>query len=148
MNERNTVEVLRSVTERTLRYDFSVWFWGDAIAIDGLLDAADALGLDRPYDHAKRYLESWSQRPLDWVDHLTPGSALLRVWEREHNDSVLEAALRLATRLNESTPRASGAPLYRPDIPSYRHAVWVDSIYHVPPILRRVGPCHGRCGVV
>jgi hypothetical protein len=29
-----------------LRFDFSVWFWGDAIAFDGLIDAAQLLSIE------------------------------------------------------------------------------------------------------
>jgi unsaturated rhamnogalacturonyl hydrolase len=128
----STRELLSAVVARTLDYDFTIWFWGDAIAIDGLLDAAEALDDECAYDRAKQFLVNWSQRDIGWVDHLTPGGALLRIWRRENDGRLLDAALRLARRLNNETPRAGGAPLYRPDVPTYRHAVWVDSLYHVP----------------
>ena len=43
IEERTAATLLRLLAERTLRYDFTVWFWGDAIAVDGLLDAAELL---------------------------------------------------------------------------------------------------------
>lgn len=126
-------DLLRSVADRTLHYDFTVWFWGDAIALDGLLDASHALDDERYLDHAERFLLTWARQDLGWVDHLTPGRALLRVWEQRGNGILLDAAIRLGSRLRDETPRAAGAPLYRPDLPAYRHTVWVDTIYHVPP---------------
>ena len=139
----STSDLLRVVTDRTLDYDFTVWFWGDAIAVDGILDAAEALDDDRALAHVERFLVAWSQRELGWVDHLTPGSALLRLWDRGRDGQLLDAALRLARRLNEATPRAAGAPLYRPDLPPYRHAVWVDTIYHVPPFYAALAQATG-----
>jgi len=36
--------ILQRVAQRTRRFDFTIWFWGDAIAFDGLVDAAQLLG--------------------------------------------------------------------------------------------------------
>ena len=33
------LNLLRAVADRTLRFRFGTWYWGDAIAIDGLLAA-------------------------------------------------------------------------------------------------------------
>ena len=38
----------------------------------------------------------------------------------------------------------SGAPLYRPDIPAYRHAVWIDTIYHEPSFFCRLARLTGN----
>jgi unsaturated rhamnogalacturonyl hydrolase len=117
-------------------YDFTVWFWGDAIAMDGLLEAAELLDDPRPSQHCRRFYESWAGRPLGWVDHLTPGAALLTLYRADHKRELLDAAQRLAAWITDRVPRSStGAPLYRPDLPPYRHNVWVDTIYHVPPFL-------------
>jgi len=139
-------DVLRRVAARTLLYDFSVWFWGDAIAIDGLLDAAELLGEAAPRAHCLRFYRRWAWRSPDWRDHLTPGAALLRLTEESDDEALLAAARRLASWLLDETPRApeSGAPLYRPDLPPYRHTVWVDSIYHVPPFLCRLARVTGN----
>ena len=136
--QHEAVDVLRRLTRRTLEYDFTVWFWGDAIAVDGLLDAAEALDDAEVFGHAARFLTEWSGRQLSWVDHLTPGRALLRVAARE-DLSLIDAGVRLGHYLLDHSPRSAGAPLYRPDVPQYRHAVWVDSIYHVPSFLAELG---------
>ncbi len=52
---------------------------------------------------------------------------------------MLQAAQRLANWLIEEVPRTSeGAHLYRPDLPPYRHNVWVDTLYHEPPFLAKL----------
>jgi unsaturated rhamnogalacturonyl hydrolase len=137
-NPCSAESTLRRLADRTTNYDFTIWFWGDAIALDGLLDAAEALDDARYYEHAARFIRSWAKDSPTWVDHLTPGRALLRVSSRE-GGALLDRAVVLADQLVEQAPRAAGAPLYRPDIPQYRHAVWVDSIYHVPPFLAELG---------
>ncbi|MGA8594620.1 MAG: glycoside hydrolase family 88 protein [Bryobacteraceae bacterium] len=126
--------VLKAVARRTLQYDFSVWFWGDAIAMDGLLEAAELLGDTSYSDFCLKYFQRWSQRVLSWPDHLTPGAALLRLYERTHHRSLLDAAIRLAEWIAH-VPKAPGldVQLYRPDLPAYRHTVWVDTLYHEPP---------------
>ena len=134
-----THDVLRRVTDRTMLYDFTVWFWGDAIAMDGLLDAAELLDDPVPSRHCLRFYESWAGRPLGWVDHLTPGAALLRLYRAERKGELLDAAQRLAAWITDRVPRSStGAALYRPDLPPYRHSVWADTIYHVPPFLSQL----------
>ncbi|MBV9491996.1 MAG: glycoside hydrolase family 88 protein [Verrucomicrobia bacterium] len=127
-------EVLKLAAERTLAYDFTVWFWGDAIAIDGLLEAAELLGDPSYSDFCLEYFHRWSRQTLSWADHLTPGGALVKLASRSHDQHLLHASERLADWLLFKTPRASrtGFPLYRPDLPPYRHTVWVDTIYHEP----------------
>lgn len=139
---RAPAEILRSVASRTRNYDFGVWFWGDAIAIDGLLDAAELLGDDASLAHVQAAYRRWSTRELSWVDHLTPGAGLLRLAAMSGEQWPLDSALALAGHLR-SVPRASGAPLYRPDIPMYRHTVWVDTLYHVPVFYARLGEVTG-----
>jgi unsaturated rhamnogalacturonyl hydrolase len=131
-------EALRRSAARSNTYDFGVWFWGDAIALDGLLDAAELLGDERSLDQVRGAFERWSRRPLGWADHLTPGAALLRFGELSGESWPLERAAELAAHLL-SVPRSSGAPLYRPDLPEYRYTVWVDTIYHVPVFYARLG---------
>jgi unsaturated rhamnogalacturonyl hydrolase len=140
--DRSPNEALRLVVDRTRIYDFGVWFWGDAIAIDGLLDAAELLGDDASLRHVEAAYRRWSQRTLSWVDHLTPGAGLLRLSAILGEQWPVDAALRLAEHL-QSVPRSGGAPLYRPDIPMYRHTVWVDTVYHVPVFYARLGQVTG-----
>jgi unsaturated rhamnogalacturonyl hydrolase len=133
-------EILQKAAQRTLGYDFTVWFWGDAIAVDGLLDAAELLADSSPRQHCRQYYDRWARRQLTWADHLTPGLGLLRLYDATGEQGLLEAALRLAHWLNHEAPRdpRCKAPLYRPDLPPYRHTVWVDTLYHEPSFFARL----------
>lgn len=139
-------ELLRRIARRTMRYDFAIWFWGDAIAIDGLLDAAEAMGEDEPRDFCLGYLERWVGRATEWTDYLAPGSALLRLHAATRQPKLLDRALRLADWCIHAVPKAPGTEihLYRPDLPAYRHTMWIDSLYHVPPFLCRLGQATGE----
>lgn len=57
-NSLDSTRLLRSLMNRTLEYDFSVWFWGDAIAIDSLLEAGELLNDQRPLDHCLRFYKA------------------------------------------------------------------------------------------
>lgn len=131
---QSAVETLKLIADRTLSYDFTVWFWGDAIAFDGLLEGAELVGDARYSDFCLNYIRRWSKQPLTWVDHLAPGGALVKLSALFHDESLINASYRLADLLLSEAPRSprTNFPLYRPDLPSYRHTVWVDSIYHVP----------------
>jgi unsaturated rhamnogalacturonyl hydrolase len=133
------------VAERTCAYDFTVWFWGDAIAADGLLEAADLIDDDASRRHCDRYLERWSTQPLGWPDHLAPGAALLHLYERTIDARYLERARELANWLTQVAPHTpDGQPMYRPDLPPYRHTVWVDTIYHEPIFFTRLARLTGE----
>jgi len=126
--------LLHQTAQRTMDYDYTIWFWGDAIALDGLIEAAQLLGKTEPQDFCLRYFRRWAKQELGWNDHLTPGYALLRLYQITQDPSLLAAAQKLADFLLNEVPRTKdGAPLYRPDQPMYRHTIWVDTIYHVPP---------------
>ena len=56
-------DVLRRVEERTREYDFTVWFWGDAIAFDGLVEASELLRDLKPREYCLRFFRRSS---LNW----------------------------------------------------------------------------------
>jgi unsaturated rhamnogalacturonyl hydrolase len=120
-------------------YDFSVWYWGDWIALDGLLDASELVGDDSMAAAVHVPVTRWAQRiKVDgpaWIDHMTPGAAALRVAARFDAPSVLEAVERVAEFLHHG-PRSRwlGAPLRRPDLYTDRNLLVVDSIYNEGPL--------------
>ena len=87
-------DTLRVVSNRTLLYDLTIWFWGDAIAVDGLLEAAEVLDDPVPRAHCLRFYQRWARRSLDWRDHLTPGVALLRLADESGDEALLRASRR------------------------------------------------------
>jgi unsaturated rhamnogalacturonyl hydrolase len=140
----HALNLLGAVADRTRAYDFTIWFWGDAIAIDGLLDAAELANDEQALAHAERFVRGWAERSLGWVDHLAPGDAVLRLSSLRADAGLTEAAERLAIWLSNEVPTTSdGCPLYRPDLPEYRHTVWVDTLYHTPPFFARLARVTG-----
>jgi unsaturated rhamnogalacturonyl hydrolase len=137
---------LRKVAERTLAFDMPRWFWGDAIAIDGLLEAADLLDAPEFYDPVESWLSAWARRfmldgPVS-TDHLAAGLALVTLAQRRPGRGPwLQAAENLARYLDRGVARAvrTGTPHYRPDDAAYRHTIWVDTLYHEPVFLAALG---------
>jgi unsaturated rhamnogalacturonyl hydrolase len=70
-----------------------------------------------------------------WIDHMTPGAAALRVAERFDVPSVTGAVATVAAFLHHG-PRSRwlGAPLRRPDLYNDRNLLVVDSIYNEGPL--------------
>ncbi|MEA2779283.1 MAG: unsaturated rhamnogalacturonyl hydrolase [Rhodospirillaceae bacterium] len=141
----DALDLLRRVAGRTTRFDFSVWFWGDAIAIDGLLDASELLGDRHLEAFCLRFFERWQRAAPAWTDYLTPGPALLLLHQRTGRKDLLEGAMRLARWYEEEVPRGpEGVHYYRPDIPQFRTMVIIDSLYHVVPFFALLGHITGE----
>jgi rhamnogalacturonyl hydrolase YesR len=133
-------ELLQRVANRTRKFDFSVWFWGDAIAVDGILEAAEICDAPELQTFCLRFFERWLKSPPGWTDYLTPGPALLRLYERTGREELMAGAIRLANWYRETVPRGpGGVHYYRPDIPQFRTMVIIDSLYHVVPFFALLG---------
>ena len=75
-------QLLRSVAERTLRFRFGTWYWGDAIAIDGLLEAGQVVGGSYREDVVS-CLDHWARfAPTSFDDALVPGRTVLQLRRR------------------------------------------------------------------
>jgi unsaturated rhamnogalacturonyl hydrolase len=125
-------DILQRAARRTLRFDFSIWFWGDAIAFDGLIDAAQLLP-DPTYSRfCEGFFQRWRERPRSWTDYLAPGLALTRLTSDGAIGST-DLIRRLLDHYLVRTPRGeTGLHYFRPDLPQFRSTVLVDSLYHVP----------------
>jgi unsaturated rhamnogalacturonyl hydrolase len=129
-------DLLRRAAERTMRFDFTEWFWGDPIAVEGLLEAAVLLGDDRFQDRASAFARPWCERgTVHWNDANAPGRAFNDLYRRTGDRVYLDGSLRLADHLINRVPRSlePECPIYTPDRVTHRAYAWVDSIYHVPP---------------
>lgn len=124
---------LERCADRTL--DFGVWFGGDALPLDGLLDAAEVLADEQWASEARRHVQRWVRRteetPISWIDQMTPGSAVVRVGLRYGEPETIAAAERLAQFMDD-VPRSRWLelPLRFPRWPNLRDAVLVDSLYY------------------
>lgn len=118
------------VADRMTDWRFHCWYWGDAIAIDGLLEA-DALGAGSYRPAVVDTLQRWHDHCLpNFDDVLAPGAAILRlVMDGDLPTSAGERVLR----------DLDGLPLVYGEIPAlephrlfFRYGVCIDAVYHVP----------------
>lgn len=132
---------LGAIGTRLLRWRQCSYYWGDAIAFDGLLHADDLLAGGWAVELAGR-LTRWATHAVDsFDDALAPGQAAARLVAAGYLDqSVLDRIVAALTRLE----LAEGMPLLRPHVPEWRTLVWVDSLYHVPSGLVSAGVLLGR----
>jgi rhamnogalacturonyl hydrolase YesR len=109
---------------------FHCWYWGDAIAIDGLMEA-HALGADAYRDHVLDTLQRWHRNCLpNFDDVLAPGATIIQFVM--DGDLSPEAADRVIDLL-EGLPAAYGSvPALEPHRPLFRHGLCIDAVYHLP----------------
>ena len=123
-------ERLQRAATRMRDWHFHCWYWGDAIAIDGLLEA-QALGVGGCREHVIEVLDRWHRHCLpNFDDALAPGAALLAL--------VMDGALPTTAgerllQLLEGLPSAYGAvPALEPQRLFFRYGLCIDAIYHLP----------------
>lgn len=164
-DERSARELLAAVAERTLSFDLSVWQWGDALTVDGMLEAGELLDDSRFTARMLGFYRRWAMRPLGWVDHLVPGAGALRLARAAaaveslggsaaaraqggagappDSEALVAAAVRLATWLRNVPHTPDGLALYRPDLGTVRASCWVDTMYHEPVFLSLLADVSG-----
>ena len=92
-------------------YTWKVWFWGDSVGLEGLLDASELTGNPKYAGFVQGLLKGWLAREKhrSEFDYTAPGVALLRVHEATKEAQLLEAALRHAKYMAGFRKTASGA---------------------------------------
>jgi unsaturated rhamnogalacturonyl hydrolase len=87
-------EVAARVADRLMGHEWKVWFWGDSIGLEGLLDTSEFVG-DKKYEaFVYGLIKGWVARrdPHRIWDYTAPGVALLRLYERTADPALLRAA--------------------------------------------------------
>lgn len=138
--------LLRSIAATTMRWNFRVWGFGEAIALRGLLAAGDRLGDAEPIGFVHGLMRAWLGRGVGATneDHVGPGRALLDMHRRTGDPRLLDAARALAA-LNARFPAgACGARCHRPDTPGWRHQIWVDCMDMDGPFLAALAAATGE----
>ena len=134
-------QLLRSVAERTLRFRFGTWYWGDAIAIDGLLEADQVLG-GFYRDSVVSCLDHWARfAPASFDDALVPGRTVLQLVAE---GSLPRAAADRVVAALDRLPLLEGAmPALEPHRPQFRFGVCIDALYHLPSMIVLAGDHRG-----
>lgn len=134
-------ETLDRAARRLSHWPFHAWYWGDAIAIDGLLEAESILP-GRFLPHVLSTIERWNQYCLpNFDDALAPGAAIIQLVMRKQLPA--SAADRVLGRL-EGLPSSYGAiPALEPHRPVFRFGLCIDALYHLPPLYALAGRWRG-----
>lgn len=129
----------------TMRWNFRMWGFGEAIALRGLLEAGARTG-DRAIEgFVHGLMRGWIGRGVaaSPEDHVGPGRELISIWQLYGDEAFLDAARALA-RLNEGfTQGPFGARCHRPDTPGWRRQIWVDCMDVDGPFLVALGQATG-----
>ena len=121
---------LTRVADRMTDWRFHCWYWGDAIAIDGLLEA-DSLGAGQYRETVIETLQRWHNHCLpNFDDVLAPGAAIIQLVM--DGDLPAAAADRLLVQL-DGVPKVYGeVPALEPHRLAFRYGVCIDAVYHLP----------------
>jgi unsaturated rhamnogalacturonyl hydrolase len=134
------------IAEQTLRWPFRMWSFGEAIALEGLLEASTAT---QRLDY-RRHVESLCLATLargvgrSAEDHLAPGRAFLKLHAITGDERLLKAAADLVA-LHERLPSTpGGALLVRAHQPGWAHQIWVDSMDIIGPLYAAFATASGE----
>ena len=121
---------LTRVADRMMDWRFHCWYWGDAIAVDGLLEA-HALGAGSYRDSVIETLSRWNTYCLpNFDDVLAPGAAIIQLVM--DGDLPASAGDRLLTQLEGLPPVYGEVPSLEPHRLVFRYGVCIDAVYHLP----------------
>ena len=127
---RHTTPCVRRVADRLTDWRFHCWYWGDAIAIDGLIEA-HALGAGTYRDHVLETLQRWHRHcPPNFDDALAPGATIIRLVM--DGDLPVGAGERVLDRLQGLPPAFGAVPALEPHRPLFRYGLCIDAVYHLP----------------
>jgi len=138
MDELNALrKIAHKAADQLLSYEWKIWFWGDSIGLEGLLDASELTGDERYRAYVHGLLKGWLPREQhrSQFDYTAPGVALLRVYEQTGDRTLLDAARRHGHYMAGFRRTTAGAYL------RYENAA-----IELPPELPPDHPEQGGCG--
>jgi unsaturated rhamnogalacturonyl hydrolase len=166
-----SVHLARLAADRLLSYPWKLWFWGDSIGLEGLLDATELTGDPRYAGFVYGLLKGWLARESrrSEFDYTAAGVALLRVYEQTGDPALLQAAERHADYMARFRRTDGGAfvryeraalelpPVLPPDHPDREYArkqaarvtdggpcVFVDSVHFDGPFFAKLHQVTGE----
>jgi unsaturated rhamnogalacturonyl hydrolase len=108
---RTLRETSRLAANRLISHPWKLWFWGDSIGLEGLLDATELTGDPIYASFVYGLLKGWLPRESarSPFDYTAPGVALLRVYEKTGDVALLSAAYRHAEYMAAFRRTTAGA---------------------------------------
>lgn len=99
---RNDLELkTKAVADLSMSYQWKLWFWGDSIGLEGLLDASWITQDERYFSFVYGILKAWASRKEkrnEW-EYTAAGVALMRVYAKTHDPELLRLAIDFADYL-------------------------------------------------
>jgi len=129
--------------------EYRRWFWGEALAFDALVAAADATGDGQLRTTAESLLQGWpaeiASRAAQPIDVYAPIRALVRLHQGTGRADYLGAAVKVARHIALG-PATKGAFLHQ--LKGYPPMVFVDFIYYVGPSLGLLSQVTGETALL
>ena len=165
ISEENLQAAAAKAADLLLYFPWKVWFWGDSVGFEGLLDASELTGLGKYSGFVYGVFKGWvaRERFRSEFDYNLPGVALLRVCKETGDAHLLSAARRHADYLSGFRRTTSGAymryenaaielppelPIDHPDAPAARRladqvtdggpCIFVDSMHVDAPFFAKL----------
>ncbi len=109
--ETQLLNLAAAAADRLLNYGWKLWFWGDSVGLEGLLDASELTGQEKYLAYVYGMFKGWLAREpyRSQFDYTAPGVALLRVYEKTGDTALMAAALRHAEYMASFRQTDSGA---------------------------------------
>jgi unsaturated rhamnogalacturonyl hydrolase len=125
-----SLDVLRTVTARTMRLPFRMWGFGEAVALEGLLSAAARLQDRQPLGFVDALVRATVARGIGshLEDHVAPGMSMLSRYRQTGEPYYLGGARKLAEVYNSLPENQYGARLHRFWQPGWKDQIWVDQM--------------------
>jgi unsaturated rhamnogalacturonyl hydrolase len=137
---------IATIADQTLRWPFRKWAFGEAIALEGLLEAAQVAGRSAYRDRVEAMCRETLVRGVGTSaeDHLAPAAVFLDLYSLTRDADWL-AATRALVALHEQLPRTfQGALLVRAHQPGWAWQIWVDSMDLLGPLYARFAVASGE----
>ena len=165
ISEENLQRVATKAADLLLHFPWKIWFWGDSVGFEGLLDASELTGWGKYSGFVYGVFKGWvaRERFRSEFDYNLPGVALLRVCKETGDPHLLSAARRHADYLSGFRRTTSGAymryenaaielppelPIDHPDAPAARRladrvtdggpCIFVDSMHVDAPFFAKL----------
>jgi unsaturated rhamnogalacturonyl hydrolase len=111
LREHELRTIARKAADLLLGHPWKLWFWGDSIGLEGLLDASELTGDEKYFGFVYGLLKGWlaRERFRSDFDYTAPGVALLRVYQKTEDPALLDAAVRHAQYMASFRKTEAGA---------------------------------------
>lgn len=111
LKEHSLSNLASKAADHLLTHGWKMWFWGDSVGFEGLLDATELTGNEKYSGFVYGFLKGWLAREgyRGKFDYTAPGVALLRTYELTGDTALLEGALRHASYMSSFRKSAHGA---------------------------------------